>query len=106
MAKHKTTKRRVSKLRGHRQSQQRRLTQNGISGRTRGELPYLPESADADRSMDEAGRHVDRNGYSELLKDASALARQNLATTFGLGINAGLFTARLARRWMTILRKS
>jgi hypothetical protein len=105
MARHKTAKRRASKPRGHRQSQQRRSTQNVISGRTRGELPYLREYAKAE-SMDEVARHVDRNDYSKLLNDASALARQNLAVTFGLGINAGLLTAQLARRWMTILRKS
>lgn len=104
MAKRKTAKRRASNPQGHRQ---RRSTRNGISGRARGELPYLRKYADAtNQSMDEATRYVDRNGYSELLKDAFVLGSQNLAATFGFGINAGLFTAQLARRWVTILRKS
>lgn len=107
MVKRKTAKRRTSHPHGHRQSKQRRSTPNGISGRARGELPYLREYADdAIQSMDEATPYVDRNGYSEVLKDASVLVSQNLAATFGLGISAGLFTAQLARRWMTLLRKN
>jgi hypothetical protein len=100
----KTGKRR--KQHAPRQSQKRRSTRNAISRQTSGELPYVREYADAtNKKMNEAKRYASRHNYSEMLDNAAALARQNMAATFRLGVATGLVTTQLARRWTAILRK-
>jgi hypothetical protein len=66
----------------------------------------VPEYADtAAKGMNKALQYWDRNDSAAMLDDIATQARRNVAATLTLGIAAGLFTTRLARRLTTIRRE-
>jgi hypothetical protein len=107
MAKRNTARRRSTNQHAPRQSQKRRSTRNAASRQASGERTYVREYAAAtNKKIDEVARYTSRNNYPEMLDNAAALARQNMAATFRLGIATGLLTTEFARRWTAIFRKS
>ena len=98
MAQRKSRKPRSANKRGRSQSQKR----SAGHGTSRGELPFIRQALDgAEKGANAMEDYLAVRDYTELLNDATALARRNVAATFSLGIAAGLFTAQLARRWST-----
>jgi len=104
MAPRKSSRRRSTNQ--HSKSHRGSTIRQRDSGRLSGELPFVREYADtAAKGMNKVAQYWDRNDNAAMLDDLTAQARRNVAATLTLGIAAGLFTTRLARRLTTIRRE-